>query len=136
MDALVLNIYYSDFVADFSGNSDILSQSSSYVNNFFQFFHPKYKTFEVELYNITQFAPLSTNISKIFQQNISAILPHNPVGFKIDKVGKYVLDFSTIIQGIKKEISIAQDFLFLIPFGSETEKEGFEPSRRLPDLHP
>ena len=36
---------------------------------------------------------------------------------------------------IKKEISIAQDSFFY-PIGSETEKEGFEPSRRLPDLHP
>ena len=34
----------------------------------------------------------------------------------------------------KKEISISQDSLLVI--GSETEKEGFEPSRRANDLHP
>ena len=34
----------------------------------------------------------------------------------------------------KKEISISQDSFLVI--GSETEKEGFEPSRRVNDLHP
>ena len=36
----------------------------------------------------------------------------------------------------QKKKSQSLKILFSLPIGSETEKEGFEPSRRLPDLHP
>ena len=111
-----------------SDNFYILSLSKKFVNNFFYFFQNFFESF--------------------FQDNFSGALrvnTGNPCRFNVfcRRTSAAYINISYLFRPVNKFFKLF--YIFQLAFHSEkngsvyrfqTEKEGFEPSRRVNDLHP